>query len=669
MRKGSVRKNLLILILPLLALVVIVIMLINFTNTKNIMTDFTYQELEEESRYHASVIESWKTEMISVLNMVQNTLETMDFKSSAEELNFLTKVTEYMIESIPFGMYEGGADGTYLDGSGWVPDSDYIIAERDWYKDGLNNDSFEFGNPYLDANTGSFIVSASTRLNRDDKTVMVAAVDIPLDDMTQMVSEIQVMNAESGFAFLVDSSSDTILAHKESEWNAYVISEQDSNFIFANVASHLEEDSFAIYEMEQQGKKYFVAMEPVEGTRWVLVSCVAQSEVFEKLNQMSVLYLAIAVIAIVISALVIGRVIHVTVLPITGLTESISRISDGDFVVKIEPKGNDEITVMSAAMKKYVSEMSSVIADIRRISSQLEENAMSGKHSSVTLKENAHTQAQAMSDMQSAIEQLAHAVNEIAENATSLAQAVESANTQGTQANTQMQETVGMADKGYQDMQKVQTGMQNVVCSMKELEEVVTSVGESTEEINHIIQLIGSIASQTNLLSLNASIEAARAGEVGRGFAVVADEIGKLADESARAVQQIGEIIGKITNQVTDMIGKTNISVGTIEENSVSIEEACLSFKDIFDDIVSTGNVIETMLKEIQMVNDVAGNMAAISQQQSASTEEISATIDNMTQTAKDVATESGYVENSAEVLTESAKALSEYMGRFKIDE
>lgn len=72
-----------------------------------------------------------------------------------------------------------------------------------------------------------------------------------------------------------------------------------------------------------------------------------------------------------------GRVIHITVLPIGGLTQSISKISSGDFTVKIETKGNDEITVMSAAMKKYVADMVVVIADIRNISMKLAENALS----------------------------------------------------------------------------------------------------------------------------------------------------------------------------------------------------------------------------------------------------------------------------------------------------
>lgn len=667
MKIGGLKGKLLILVLPLLVLVVSIIMVINFTSTKNIMTESTQRELQEESNYNAKVIEAWKQEILSAMNSVQNALETVQFSSDQQELKYLESVTKQMEVSIPNGIYEAAADGTYLDGSGWVPDADYIPTERDWYKEGLQNSNFEFGAPYLDASTGTFIVSATTKLNRSDKKNMVAAVDIPLTGITDMVAEIRVMNADSGYAFLVDASSNTILAHKDASLNAVEISETSENKFLAEVSKQTQVEDFTIHEINHEGQAYFVAFEPVEGTSWVLISCVSQKEVFRELTQMSLIYILIAVVAIVVSGIVIGRVIHVTVSPISGLTESISKISDGDFTVSIEPKGNDEITVMSKAMKRYVDEMSIVIADIREISKQLAQNATQGKESSVSLKDSSQVQAQAMKDMNSTIEQLAHAVNEIAQNATTLAQAVDATTSYGTQANDTLQNTVSIADEGYRDMKKVQEGMQSVVSSMKDLAQVVESVGTSTEEINGIIQIIGSIASQTNLLSLNASIEAARAGEVGRGFAVVADEIGKLADESAQSVQRIGEIIRNITSQVGTMVDKTRESVAVIEDNSNSVTEACSTFRGICDEIANTSNAMEEMMNQMSQVNDVAGNMAAISEEQSASTEEISATIENLTENAQKVAQESGLVETCSALLTDSSISLEEYMRKFRI--
>lgn len=200
--------------------------------------------------------------------------------------------------------------------------------------------------------------------------------------------------------------------------------------------------------------------------------------------------------------------------------------------------------------------------------------------------------------------------------------------------------------------------MKHIVDSMQQLAEVVENVGVSTKEINEIIKMIGDIAAQTNLLSLNASIEAARAGEAGRGFAVVAGEIGTLADNSAHSVQQIGEIIANINGQVDTMVERTRESVTTIQENTLAVNKAYETFHTIYTDINSTSEIVTSMIEEIEQVNDVASNMAAISEEQSASAEEISATIEVLAANAQTVTQESTQVEECAEVVAESAKPL-----------
>jgi methyl-accepting chemotaxis protein len=97
--------------------------------------------------------------------------------------------------------------------------------------------------------------------------------------------------------------------------------------------------------------------------------------------------------------------------------------------------------------------------------------------------------------------------------------------------------------------------------------------------------MIGEIAEETNLLSLNASIEAARAGEAGRGFAVVASQIGKLAQTSAESAQNIGSLIDKVRELITDAVGQANNSARSIEENSKMIEAAVQTFDRIYNNI------------------------------------------------------------------------------------
>jgi len=255
----------------------------------------------------------------------------------------------------------------------------------------------------------------------------------------------------------------------------------------------------------------------------------------------------------------------------------------------------------------------------------------------------------------------------LAEHAGTLSTVVTETNQHTASAHENMLTTVEVAAQGRNDMETVSEAMDSIVSAMNELKTTVFRVGASTEEINSMVNLISDIASQTNLLSLNAAIEAARAGEAGRGFAVVAEEIRKLAEVSSGSANKIAEIITHVNVEVDQMIMQTNQSVDYIESNSDKITSACEVFEKIYDNISETNDVITDIVSQIGHVDDVATNIAALSEEQSASTQEILASTEVLAESSLQFSTDSKKVAENTDAVSAAAFTLTEHMRKFKI--
>ena len=482
-----------------------------------------------------------------------------------------------------------------------------------------------------------------------------------LDRISIIVNSfIEMKHAE---AFLVDKNSNVILAHRDSTIISKKLEEQTDNAFLLQVAEKINVQDYDFCTIEDN----MTVFEEIAGTNWVLVSYIPTKVVLIDLIHLRTLMIIISAVSIIVLCIVTERITQVVVGPVKKLTSAIIDMADGDFTVSIESKGSDEIAVMSNSVVDFIKSMRSMIISIGDISSKLGSQAETNDAVSAEMQNAASVQSESMSELNSTVDQLSLSVNEIADNATKLASVVADTKADSVGVENKMQETVSVSKKGRQDMEYVGKALGDIQTSIQNLEQAVNKVGIASNEIVEIVQLIGNIADETNLLSLNASIEAARAGEAGKGFAVVASEIGNLANSSTDSVAHISKLIDEVRDLVDDAVKQAGNSAEDINESSVLIHSAIDTFENIYANIAETSDLIEHMIEKINQVDEVATNVAAISQEQAASTEEILATSETMLQQAKGIAENSKQVADESKSLTVSSEELSQQVKKFRI--
>jgi len=569
-------------------------------------------------------------------------------------------------EGFVIDCYAAFSDKSFYDGGGWVPEADYDPTTRGWYEKGIQSDSIVLGTPSVDMTTGKMVVCGSRSLNLQDGRKGALSVDVVLTSVSESVSA--YTPAKTGKSMLL--SGTTIIAAPDHDYVGTDVSEHgDDAFLQAvSGAASNNKDGFIQTLSGNDHKSYFVSGVNVPGTDWVLISYVKENDILSELNTLSFITIALVIAMLVISTLIIMFLIRrMITTPVTGLTDTISKIADGDFTVEIKRGGNNEIGTMNDRMHDYVARMRTTLSEMKDVTLHLADEATASKSAAATMSEQADRQSMSMDQIHTTMEDVANSVTELASNATDLAQAVSETVDQGSATKEIMNELLSKAKQGQNDMTKMQNNMTTISSSMTEMNSVVQSVDEAAQKINSIVEMINSISSQTNLLSLNASIEAARAGEAGRGFAVVATEIGSLATDSANATTEISEIIGDISSQIRKLAEQSASSVKDIQISSEAVTSTGHTFAEIFEALDRAEMTVDQMVEKMNKVNGIAMSVAAIAEEQSASTEEVSATVETAASSAHEVADESRNVDVSAGVVSQSSEKIEEFADSFKI--
>jgi len=660
----KISTQLSIVLIPMIAAFIIFLGVIIFARAKTIIIENAQADLHNDSRANANDISAFIGNINGYFDGAADIIENTKFESEEEFL----RSGEILMSKYPEaenGAYFGMSDKSYLDPSGWVPDAGYDPTSRDWYTEGVNNTEMTPGEAYLDMDTGTMIVSISRKITLWDGRTGVMAADVFLGKVAESVSE--YTPGGTGKAVLFDG--DMILASAQTEYNGTKASEHGNDKFINELAKGVTAGYSDIRTIKgNDSKDYYVSFDKVNGTNWTMVSYVPKADVLKSLEILQQITIILVVVMLAVSTAVIMLLINKRITkPVTNLTDTIVKISQGDFTVEVPEGGKNEIGVMNNRMHEYVERMRVTLGEMKNETVKLSDEAMNSKNASQSLNEQADSQSQSMEQIRDSMEGVASSVTEIAVNATELATAVSEVTEDGDAASEIMTNLINKAKKGQEDMNSVQNSMGDISESMEEMSAVVNTVDDAAQKISSIIEMINSISSQTNLLSLNASIEAARAGEAGKGFAVVATEIGNLANESANATTEIGAIIDDITAQIKNLSEKSEESVNKIRQSNEEVKSTGDTFAEIFKALDEAGVAVGDMIKKMDKVNDIATNMAAIAEEQSASTQEVSATVETAASSAQDVAQESLGVDTSAQTVAESAEKIGDFVNSFTI--
>ncbi|MHB8741255.1 MAG: methyl-accepting chemotaxis protein, partial [Coriobacteriia bacterium] len=355
--------------------------------------------------------------------------------------------------------------------------------------------------------------------------------------------------------------------------------------------------------------------------------------------------------------------------PLRDLGAVLVEAGQGDLTVRAAAPHDDEIGLLVSESNGLISSLSGIALQLRtsaesvtnmatQLSASSQEISASSMEISTSVQQVAHgaeLQSRKVEETSSAIEAISDAVTQIADRA--------------MQASRTSDAAAQYALQGEQSNEHAMSKINEALDAIITLSASVEKLGQRSNEIGHIVDVITTIADQTNLLSLNAAIEAARAGESGRGFSVVAEEVRKLAEGSGKAAEQIGELIKEVQFETSNALKYMQIGTTEVRLGAEVVGQSGEALRQITDAVTKTAelaqDIADTTARQAKRASEIDRAMhdiAAVVEENAASAQETAAATEQQTACMEEIS-------SSAQDLADMAHRLEESAMQFKTSE